>query len=105
MFSSDQFNTLMNEVMSRLSTGKEGDNKGGKNKEKSRINLSPSQAIVILGILAGALDVDSVLVDRNQEVQVILSGSLKRKTQLEKIMDQVGTMPFDEVMKTLLGRY
>lgn len=110
MFSSDQINTLIEEAMTRLGMrdyddNKDDKNKGGNNREKKNIDLTPSEILVIVGILAGALQVDSVLVDRDQSVEITLVGSLKRKTQLEKIMDQVGTMPFDEVMKNILGRY
>ena len=66
--------------------------------------ITPSQALVITGILGGALEVDSILVNKEQEVQILLIGSLKQKTPLEKVMDQIGSMPFDEVMKAMLGR-
>ena len=66
--------------------------------------VSPSSALVIAGLLAGVFIVDSILVDRAQNVEVILSGSLKKETQMEKIMDQIGKMPFDEVLKVVMGR-
>jgi hypothetical protein len=50
------------------------------------------------------LDIDSVLVDRRQEVQIVLVGSLKQKTSLEKTLDEIGSMPFDEVLKAMVGR-
>lgn len=75
-----------------------------KKKKESGINITTSQALVILGLLAGVLEPISILIDRNQTVQIILSGSLKEETQLEKIMDQVRKMPFDEVMRALLGQ-
>jgi len=49
--------------------------------------------------------VESVLVDNRQEVNIILVGSLKRKTQLDKILDKVGDMSFEDVMKAILDRY
>jgi len=105
VFSSEQLNTLIEEAMTRLGMRDDGNDKARKNKEKSKITITPSEALVIVGILAGALEVESILIDRHQQVDIILTGSLKKKTQLEKIMDQVGTMPFDEVMKSILGRY
>lgn len=47
----------------------------------------------------------SILVDKNQLVQFVLSGSLKKKTPLEQMIDQIGSMPFDEVMKAVLDRF
>ncbi len=80
------------------------DNKDG-SKKKSCINLSASNLLVIAGLLSGALTVDSLLVDARQEIQIVLTGSLKQKTELEKMMDQIGTMPFDEVVKAIVGRF
>jgi hypothetical protein len=44
------------------------------------------------------------LVDRDQIVQIVLEGSLKKKTELEKMLDEIGSMPFDEVVKAMLER-
>ena len=66
--------------------------------------MTPSQALVIAGVLVGVLQVESVLVSRDQVVDILLRGSLKQKTPLEKMLDQIGGMPFDEVMKALLDR-
>lgn len=67
--------------------------------------LSPQKIFVILGLISGALEVRSILIDRDQLVQLIIEGSLKRKTSLDKMLDQIGKMPFDDVLKALMGRY
>lgn len=67
-------------------------------------SLTPSKAVIIIGLIGDVLAVDSILLDKNQRVEIVLSGSLRHKTQLEKIMDQVGKMPFDEVMKAIIIR-
>ena len=82
----------------------DGDNNNEKKKNNNKLSLTPSQILVISGLLGGVLHVDSVLVDRDQHIQIILEGSLKRKTELEKMMDQIGKMPFDEVLKAMLER-
>jgi hypothetical protein len=61
--------------------------------------------MVILGLLGGVLKVESVLIDRNQVVDIVLTGSLKRKTEMDKILDQIGSKSFDEVMKALFERF
>ncbi|MCX8132261.1 MAG: hypothetical protein N3I35_19470 [Clostridia bacterium] len=110
MFSPEHLNPFVKEIMSRL-TGQNSGNglnstksNSGNQSDKPCINITPSQALVIAGIIGGVLEVTSVLVDKDQLVQIILSGSLKRKTELEKILDQIGSMPFDDVMKALLER-
>ena len=110
MFSPGHMEMLLKRIMEQLGTEVPGEKNGGckNNKDKQNNclpNLAPSQVLVVLGLLSGALSVDSILVDKDQIVQIVLSGSLKRKTQLEKVMDQVGEMPFDDVMKAVLGRY
>ncbi|WZL72694.1 hypothetical protein QBE52_16755 [Clostridiaceae bacterium 35-E11] len=113
MFSKDQMDLLMKKIMSQLNIDEEEDpqcqsnkkQRSNNNNNNCKLDLSPSQILIILALISGALEVDSLLVDKNQEIQIVLVGTLKQKTQMEKIMDQVGTMPFDEVMRTLLGRY
>ena len=93
--------------MSQFDTRGDQNHCGGKSNSSDgtkKTNLAPSQILVIGGLLGGVLEVQSVLVDKSQIVQIVLAGSLKQKTQLEKIMDQMGTMPFDEVMKAIVGR-
>lgn len=122
MFSPESFNSLFRELLARLSgpdkykdTGNNGScinangqssqgAKGGKANSGNNIAINPTQALVIAGILGGVLDVQSILFDKDQIVQILLEGSLKQKTELDKMLEQIGTMPFDEVMKALLGR-
>lgn len=107
MFSNNQLDSLMKKAMHQLGLGCEEDNNDNNSKEKKKnnnLNLTPSQILVISGLLGGVLSVESVLVDKNQTIQIILAGSLKRKTELEKMMDQIGDKPFDEVLKAMLGR-
>jgi|GEM_PF-1195399 len=109
LFSSDQLNSILKEAMARLND-KGQKNAYDKNDENSarntggKLTITPSQALVIAGIIGGVLNVDSVLVGIDQRVEIILTGSLKQKTGLEKMMDQIGSMPFDEVVKALIGR-
>ncbi|ABR47245.1 hypothetical protein Amet_1028 [Alkaliphilus metalliredigens QYMF] len=113
MFSPDQLNELIKEVMINQQMGSNDNPNQNKHKykheeqqNKSQFNITPSQALVVLGLLTGALQVVSVLVDREQSVQLVLSGSLKKKEQseLEKVMGQIGHLPFDEVVKAMMGR-
>lgn len=78
---------------------KPGDNK---NNTKCGPSLNPSEILVIAGLLSGALEVSSVSLSRDQIVQVSLEGSLRRQTQLEQVMEQVGKCTFEEVMRAML---
>jgi hypothetical protein len=77
-------------------------NPGDGSNQTSSFNLLPSELLVIAGIICNVLKVDSVLINRNQGVEILLTGSMKRTTQLEKIMQQIGKMPFDQVMRAIL---
>lgn len=66
------------------------------------IGLNPSEILVIAGIMGGVLEVSSILLTRDQGVEIVLSGSLKRQTDLEKTMKEIGELPFEEVIKAIL---
>jgi hypothetical protein len=108
MYTSEDINKMLKEVMSRLNSNVPSNtpsSNGGKDgSARNTPVITPSQLIVIGGLLGGALEVSSVLVDKNQTVEILLTGSLKKRTDLEKMLDQIGSMPFDEVVKAMLGR-
>ncbi|TCO76857.1 hypothetical protein [Marinisporobacter balticus] len=110
MASKDPMDLLLKTVMEQLGVKEEyaNINRTCGNKKCGNANLTPGQILIILGLLGGVLEVDSITIDKSQEVNILLVGSLKRpkaKTQLEQIMDQIGSLPFDQVMKNILGRY
>lgn len=67
------------------------------------INLGPAQILVIAGFLTGVLQVNSILVNRQQAIEIVLSGSLKKPTQMDKVMEQIGRMPFERVIQSILN--
>jgi hypothetical protein len=77
-------------------------NGGGGICPESEVSLTPSQLLVIAGFVAKVLEVNSITVDKDQEIQIVLNGSLKRPTQLDNIMQQIGQMPFETVFSSLL---
>lgn len=123
--SAEQLNSILGEVVSRLSGQnsagdicKKSDGKNSGNNTNSASNttntaggqssilsLTPSQALVIAGIVGGVINVDSVLVDKNQTVQIILTGSLKRKTPLDRMVSQLGSMRFDDVLRAIIENF
>ncbi len=66
--------------------------------------MDPSQALIITALLAGVLEVTSVLINRDQTVEIVLTGSYKQKSELDILLDKIGSKPFDEVIKAMLER-
>lgn len=116
MFSSSELDALMARIISQPGQGPldihrilaaNKDTAGSSNKQK-KLNItphpSPQKLLVILGLLAGTLEVQSIQINRNQTVDILLGGSLKRKTKLDSCLDEIGAMPFDDVLKAIMGR-
>ncbi|MDD4335123.1 MAG: hypothetical protein PHY77_05910 [Desulfotomaculaceae bacterium] len=117
MFSSHELDTLLARIASQLGmgtvdiykilsanskTGSRSSNAQGK--QNAIPHFSPQKALVILGLLVGSLEVKSILIGRDQIINILLEGSLKRKTKLDNCLDEIGSMPFDEVLRAVLGR-
>lgn len=86
---------------------KNGNGKPGANSKKKNNSmhvptilnkLSPEQIAVIAGILLNALEVESVLVDRDQKVEIVLSGSLRRKTKMDQILEQISDVTIGDFL-------
>jgi hypothetical protein len=83
--------------------GGKGDEETPKKEAKTR--LTPAQCLVLAGLIGGVLEVNSVLVNKDQQVQIILIGSLKRKTAMDNLLDSIGAKSFDEVMRAIVGHF
>jgi len=118
MFSSSELSALLEQVRTQLGQNavfpiqnassnktKSCGNNNGKDANVLNIpNITPQKVLVIAGLLGGVLEVRSILVDRDQTIEILLDGSLRRKTKLDKILDEIGKMPFDDVLRAVLGR-
>lgn len=69
-----------------------------------KYKLSPQQIAVITAILFNVLEVDAVLVDKDQLVEITLVGSLKRKSNLDRLLDEMGDMPVKDIWNKLKDR-
>lgn len=83
-------------------TNQTRDEKENKKSGNASISLTPSQLLVIAGLVSGVLNVESLFITRDQAVQIVLVGSLRRPTPMEKTMEQIGKLPFNQVVKHLL---
>jgi hypothetical protein len=109
---SNDFESIMKQMLDSINSNGCNDksnnnssrNTGQANNIKNNcVNLTPSQIIVIAGMLGGVLNVESVLVDRNQQINIVLSGSLKRKTDLDRMVEELGSKSFKEVISSIMG--
>ncbi|MDR5659603.1 hypothetical protein RH915_08860 [Serpentinicella sp. ANB-PHB4] len=100
MLTRDQLDELIANAVKQL-----GNDQELNSIEEKQLNIKPSQVLALSGLLAGVFDVTSIVIRRNQQVELVLAGSLKRneKTDLERLMSEIGKMPFDEVLKAMLS--
>lgn len=79
-------------------------NNGKKNKKSALPNLTPPQIAVIVGILTNALKVESVLIDKDQTIQVLLEGSIRRKSKADIIADQLDNISVGDLIEAFIRR-
>ncbi|MFB5673955.1 hypothetical protein ACE3NQ_10900 [Paenibacillus terreus] len=63
--------------------------------------LSPQQIAVIAGLLSNALTVDSILVDKDQRLQIVLGGSLRRRSKLDQLLEELDGVSLREFFNAL----
>lgn len=79
------------------------DNNGNNNLplKLSDLDLSPQKVAIIIALLTGVLEEDLISVDKEQTVTVELTGSLKRKTKADQMVDEMREMPLGEILDAL----
>jgi hypothetical protein len=65
-------------------------------------NLTPQQLAVIAALLTNALHVESVLINKDKTVQIVLQGSLKRKTRMDRILEEMNDMTIGDFIKSIM---
>jgi hypothetical protein len=84
--------------------GNGGNGGNGSNGSGTGGSLSPQQIAVILALLSNSLFVQSLLVDKDQTIQIVLQGSLKRKRRIDKLLDELSGMSMGDVLDSLKDR-
>lgn len=108
MFSSQQLDEILKNLQNQLNTQSQGEKKPKSfNNNNNTAKLTTTQILAILALLAGTLEVTSVVIDRDQAVQLVLSGTLKKEKEnpLDEVVTQLGNLPFEEVMKAMFNRF
>ncbi|NHN34127.1 hypothetical protein [Paenibacillus agricola] len=73
--------------------------KNGKGKKAPFSKLSPQQLAVIVGLLTNALDVDSILIDKDQNIEIVLVGSIRKKTKADRIAEELGEISVGDLLE------
>lgn len=77
--------------------------KSGKLRKQDALlaELSPQQLAVIVALLTNSLEVNSVLIDREQTIQVVLEGSLRRQTRVDELLEELSGMNLGDVIQSI----
>ena len=81
---------------------KNGNEKNGKKESNSK--LSPQQIAVIVGLLANVLEVNSVLIDKYQNIEIVLQGSIRKKTRADRIAEELGDISVGDLLDAFLRK-
>jgi hypothetical protein len=75
----------------------------GRSSQPAAPRLSAKEISVIVALLTRALEVKSLLIDSDQTIQIVLEGSLKKKTEMDRLIDEMSDLTigdfFDSIMK------
>ncbi|WP_433944588.1 hypothetical protein [Paenibacillus sp. SN-8-1] len=81
-----------------------GNGSNGKKKNNPSARLSPQQIAVVVGLLTNVLEVNSVLLDKDQRVEILLVGSIRRKTKADRIADELGNVSVGDLLDALIRK-
>jgi hypothetical protein len=73
------------------------ENGNGNGKSK----VSPQQLAVIVGLLTQALSVDSILIDKDKNVEIVLGGSLRKKTQMDRLLGEMSELSIGDLLDSI----
>ncbi|WP_062048048.1 hypothetical protein [Bacillus sp. JCM 19034] len=75
-------------------------------RNKNKPHISPNTLAVVTALLTDALRVQSILIDKDKTIQVLLEGSLQvnKKSDLDVLIDQVRDVPVGDFIKSLLNQ-
>lgn len=74
----------------------------GGNKKKTK--LSPQQLAVVVGLLTNSLDVTSLLIDKNQRIEIVLEGSIRKKTKADRVAEELNDISVSELIDAYLRK-
>lgn len=104
MDSQSYFETVIAQLMRQLGVQEQNCEKDINitDPQGNTIKLTPRKALVLAGLILDVLNIDSLVLNANKTFEVILAGTLERKTPLDKCVENIGKKPFDEVVKSII---
>lgn len=82
--------------------GKNGSGNGKKSKGVGK--LTPQQIAVVAGLLTNALSVESILINKDQTFEIVLTGSFRRKTKADLVAEELDEVSVGELIDAFLRR-
>lgn len=94
--------------MSKNSNGNNCNEKksnNGKSKNESLKDLfgdiTPEQLAVITALLTKSLSVNSITLDKDKNIEVVLSGSLKQKTKMDQLLEDASSLTIGDLLDSI----
>ncbi|MBD2865409.1 hypothetical protein [Paenibacillus oceani] len=82
-----------------------GDKRSGNGKKSNGFGkLTPQQIAVVAGLLTNALSVESILINKDQTFEIVLTGSFRRKTKADRVAEQLDEVSVGELIDAFLRR-
>lgn len=75
MYNAEDLSEFVKEMLNVLNKNSSGNS--GDSKPSALLGLTPSQGLVIAGLVVGVFEISSILISKDRVVQIVLSGSLK----------------------------
>lgn len=75
MYTAEDLSAFVKEMLNVLNKNSGGDS--GDSAPTGPLGLTPSQGLVIAGLVVGVFEISSVLISKDRVVQIVLSGSLQ----------------------------
>lgn len=87
--------------MDKMGHQKNNSNNNNPSINLSDLNLSPQKVAIIAALMTDVLQADSITVDKEQTVFVELTGSLRKKTRADQMVEEMRDMSFGEILDAL----
>lgn len=88
--------------MARNGNGVSGCSKKNSKRKTPQSKLTPQQIAVVVGLLANALEVTSLLIDKNQRIEIVLEGSIRKKTRADRIAEELNNISVGDLLEAIL---
>lgn len=78
-----------------------GKNRKKQSSKQKQQTLTPQQLAVVAALLTNAVTVRSILIDTNQTVQIVLEGTLHKKTKTDKLLSELNEISLGDLIRAI----